>query len=384
MSTDRMVQSRATVLVVDDNHALLHSIERLLRLENYDVWLAADGDEALHALEHHTRPPDLIISDIAMPRMDGFQFYQAVREHDEWLRIPFVFLTARDQRQDLEMGYLLGADDYLIKPLDQERLLLIIRNKIERYRELMRHIDRQRDALAAVQRELSTIVAHELRTPLVSITMISEMLSQEFDKLSGEQVRDMLDMMQNGSVRMNRLVEQMVFYVQLQSGALEDDIRNLSKTEQVGKVLASGVTRAQRWDYRERRIPVAVEVQTPDAMIVCEPMALSHAISEVVHNAIMFSRPESAASVVQQRDGQWITIAVTDSGQGLPDDVQARVYEPFFQHNRAYYEQQGVGIGLTLAERILAAHGGGIDFSSRVGSGTCVTLSLPVNNGSAL
>lgn len=383
MSTDYMVQSRATVLVVDDNHALLHSIERLLRLENYDVWLAADGDEALQALKQHAHPPDLIISDIAMPRMDGFQFYQAVREHDEWLRIPFVFLTARDQRQDLERGYLLGADDYLIKPLDQERLLLIIRNKIERYRELMRHIDRKRDALAAVQRELSTIVAHELRTPLVSITMISEMLSQEFDKLNGEQVRDMLDMMQHGSVRMNRLVEQMVFYVQLQSGALEDDICNLSKLEQVGKVLASGVTRAQRWDYRERRIPVEVEVQTPEAMIMCEPMALSHAFAEVVHNAIVFSKPESAASVLQQCDGQWITIAVTDHGQGVPEDVQERVCEPFFQYNRAYYEQQGVGIGLTLAERIIAAHGGAVSFESRVGSGTCVTLSLPVKNGAA-
>lgn len=374
----KSVQSRGTILVVDDNVALLRSVDRLLRMEEYDVWLAMDGEEALNELNDHVEPPDLIISDIAMPRMDGFQFYQAVRSNDDWTRVPFVFLTARDQWQDLETGYSLGADDYLIKPFDQERLLLIVRNKIERYRELARHIDVQRKALANMRRELSMVVAHELRTPLVSITMVSEMLADEFEKMDAEQVRELIDMMQHGSLRMNRLVEQMVFYVQLESGSLEEDIRQLVQKVTLSDLIQSAIDNANRWSYRQEANRIEMTLETPDLTLLCEQMALRHALAEVLFNAFVFSKPEDVIVLNQCLDDGVVRFEIIDQGRGMPASAVEEVFEPFVQYDRKIYEQQGIGIGLTLAKRLLSAHGGEITIESAVGEGTRVVIRVPV------
>lgn len=368
----------ATILVVDDNAALLRSVDRLLRMEGFTVWMASDARDALIQLEAAEQLPDLIISDIAMPGMDGFEFYRAVRKRKEWVRIPFVFLTARDQSEDLQTGYALGADDYLIKPLNQDRLLMIANSKIERSRELMRYIDQQQQALGVVQRELSMMVAHELRTPLVSITMISDMLSRELEQMETSQVQEMLAMMQSGSVRMHRLVEQMVLYVQLQSGALENEIHELNREIQVDKLLHAVLQKVHKWEYRPRDVPVELDIEEPDTVIVGEEMALTHVCAEVLFNAIVFARPETPVTVQQRTEDHTLVITITDQGPGIPAPAQARVFEPFFQHNRDYYEQQGIGIGLTLARSIAELYGGSVTLESQPDAGTRVTLWLPL------
>lgn len=368
----------ATILVVDDNEALLRSVARLLRLEHYGVWLATGGEEALALMEKADTLPDLIISDIAMPGMDGFDFYRAVRQHSNWLRIPFIFLTARDQMEDLETGYSLGADDYLIKPLDQDKLLLIIRSKIARARAWMREIERLRQSLSSAQRTLSTMVAHELRTPLVSITMVSDMLAHEFDRLDPDQIREMLDMMQHGSVRMYRLVEQMVLYVQLQSGVLADDIRNMSQPVPIGAIIQDAVTRAQHWNYRRRQVSIRVDAATPEVLLHGEKISLVHALAEVLHNAIMFAPLESTILFEQTLHDGVLELAITDQGPGIPGPEQARVFEPFYQVDRHNTEQQGIGTGLTLTQHIVGIHQGSVRLESQPGAGTRLIIRLPV------
>ncbi len=368
----------ATILVVDDNEALLRSVARLLRMEEYGVLLATGGEEALALLEQADTLPDLIVSDIAMPGMDGFDFYRQVRQRPGWLRVPFIFLTARDQMEDLETGYSLGADDYLIKPLDQDRLLLIIRSKIARARAWMREIERLRQSLSSAQRTLSTMVAHELRTPLVSITMVSDMLAHEFDRLEPDQIRDMLDMMQHGSVRMYRLVEQMVLYVQLQSGVLGDDISNMSQPVPVGVVVQDAVARAQQWDYRRRQVAIRVEMDAPEALLCAEKIALVHALAEVLHNGIMLAPVESTILLEQTVQDGMLRITVTDQGAGIPGPEQMHVFDPFYQVDRKNLEQQGIGIGLTLTRSIVDIHNGSVQLESQPGAGTRVIIRLPL------
>jgi CheY-like chemotaxis protein len=115
-------ESPALILFVDDNAALLRSVERLLQMEGYEVVLASGGQEALRLMESPSHLPDLVISDIMMPKMDGFEFYEQFRKRGEWAEIPFIFLTALDQVDVLRQAYSLGADDYIVKPLDNERL----------------------------------------------------------------------------------------------------------------------------------------------------------------------------------------------------------------------------------------------------------------------
>ena len=370
-------QSPAVIMFVDDNSALLRSMERLLRVEGYQVVLAVDGAEALVHLETAPLLPDLIISDIAMPHMDGFEFFEAVRSNDEWLDIPFLFLTARDQIDDLRRGYSLGADDYLVKPLDQERLLLVVRSKLKRRTELMERIQVQQDALDKAKANLALMVAHELRTPLVSISMVADILTREMTQMDNVQVRDLLATMQSGSIRLTRLVEQMVMYVQLQSGALGDAVQMHLQPMEVRNTIVGSIKRARQFDYRRRRIPIQFEAHAEGAQVAGDSNSLRHALSEVMTNAIMFSHDDAHIVVTEWVEDDLVWTTVSDDGPGIPPDELLRVFEPFYQVNRQRHEQQGIGLGLTLAKGIVEAHHGSVQIQSRVGQGTLVTLALP-------
>ncbi|MBN1964880.1 MAG: response regulator [Anaerolineae bacterium] len=370
---------QATILFVDDNPALLRSVERLLRVEGFGVLLASDGEEALRVLADAAPPPDLIISDIAMPNMDGFEFFEAVRARPEWLSIPFLFLTARDQIEDLRRGYLLGADDYLVKPLDQERLVLIIRAKLKRAGELMEHIHVQQEALDAAKRELAQLVAHELRTPLVSIAMVTDILAREMGRMGADQLQDLLDTMQTGSSRLSRLVEQMVMFVQMQSGALEDTIRRNKRPGSLRDVVTVAIERARQFAYRQRDIPVTVDEPFPLLLVDGDLHALLHALAELIANAKTFSKPDGSVVIWHEIDGGLVHLVIEDQGMGIPSDELERVLEPYYQAQRKRHEQQGIGVGLPLARGIIRAHGGTLELRSRVGQGTQAIVTLPLS-----
>lgn len=125
---------KETLLIVEDNHILREGLRDILTYEGYNVLTAGDGQEALDQMS--TISPDMIISDIAMPGMDGYSFFQNVRARNDWLAIPFVFLTARGERDDILTGKNLGAEDYLVKPLTRDELLTAVRSRLARSHEL--------------------------------------------------------------------------------------------------------------------------------------------------------------------------------------------------------------------------------------------------------
>src|SRR5689334_521023 len=122
------------ILVVEDDIALLEGLRDILVLAGYEVTTAANGLEGLAALERGL--PDLILSDIMMPKLDGYQFYAQVRARPEWIGLPFIFLTAKGEKADIRRGKQLGADDYLTKPFEEADLLIAIRSKLDRRAQL--------------------------------------------------------------------------------------------------------------------------------------------------------------------------------------------------------------------------------------------------------
>ncbi len=123
-----------TILVVEDNAMLRQALQDMLTLDGFKVSIAAHGVEALKQM--HQVQPDLILSDVAMPVMDGFEFFEAVRSKDEWVSIPFLFLTARSEQEDVLKGKNLGAEDYLVKPVNRMELLTTVRSRLVRSQQL--------------------------------------------------------------------------------------------------------------------------------------------------------------------------------------------------------------------------------------------------------
>jgi DNA-binding response OmpR family regulator len=129
-----MMEIRASILVVDDQPELLENLELVLVAEGYHVLTARDGVEALSVMQSH--PVDLILADIAMPHMNGYQLYEHVRRNPEWVAVPFLFLTARALDSDIRYGKELGVDDYLTKPIQPEDLLAVVQGKLRRAQQL--------------------------------------------------------------------------------------------------------------------------------------------------------------------------------------------------------------------------------------------------------
>lgn len=129
-----MMGDQQVILIVDDEPVILDSLADILRVHGFQVLKAANGLEALAILQNHT--PDLILADITMPEMNGYHLFNRVRQKPEWLRIPFVFLTAKGQAEDIRFGKELGADDYLMKPIDADDLIAAILGKLRRYAQL--------------------------------------------------------------------------------------------------------------------------------------------------------------------------------------------------------------------------------------------------------
>lgn len=122
------------ILVVEDNPDMTAALKLSLEMEGYQVLTAADGLEALRVLERVT--PDLIVADIMMPRLDGYELYRITHQDERWLSIPFIFLTAKTDKEDIRLGKEMGADDYLVKPVEKEDLIAAIRGKLKRVAEL--------------------------------------------------------------------------------------------------------------------------------------------------------------------------------------------------------------------------------------------------------
>jgi putative two-component system response regulator len=126
--------SQETILIVEDNPILREGLQEMLELEGFGVFTASNGQQALDSM--NDRSPDLILSDIAMPIMDGYTFFRSVRERSEWVSIPFVFLTARGEREDVLAGKDMGAEDYLVKPVTREDLITVVNSRLERSHQL--------------------------------------------------------------------------------------------------------------------------------------------------------------------------------------------------------------------------------------------------------
>ncbi len=169
------------IMVVEDDFALLQGIRELLELTNYKVVPASNGVEALELLNRFR--PDLIVSDIMMPEMDGYEFHNKVRERVELLTIPFIFLTARGEKVDIRRGKSLGADDYITKPFDDEDLLVAIEAKLARWQSLR---EQQDEEISDLKHKILLTLSHEFRTPLTYIINYAEILDMGDEDLTSE------------------------------------------------------------------------------------------------------------------------------------------------------------------------------------------------------
>lgn len=377
--------NKELILFVEDNTDFRDSAARFLELSNFEVMVASDGLEALDILDSTQRIPSVIISDISMPNMNGYEFFEAVRQRPPLKIVPFVFLTALDARDDFKLGWDVGVDEYLIKPFRPEEFLHVIRNRIRRHEELK--------ALAANQLQnardsIVKILSHELRTPLTYVTGGFTLLHDEINREDGtinatfdrDELQKILQFIRNGTERLNRLAEQTVMLTEITSSQNRETWERLATRVDMQDLIEAAISKLYGFADEHH---VTVETSIDAIRTVGVPNLLVVAISEPLRNAIQFSTRGGTVVIkayTDPDDASTAVIEVADQGRGMDEQDIKKAWDLMGQVERDQQEQQGFGLGLPLTREIMQLHGGESSLTSHKGIGTTVYLRLPITD----
>ncbi len=354
----------STILVIEDEPSIRDNVADLLEASGYDPIKAADGAAGIEQARRHA--PDLIVCDVMMPDADGHDVLQAVRNDANLAATPFIFLTARSTRDDLREGMDGGADDYVTKPFRAAELLNAIETRLRRRHAIE---ERQEQQLEDLRQTISTILPHELRTPLMGIEGYSQILMADWDELDGAEARDLLSEVLASADRLKRLVENHILYARLAAGLSVDAPDG--PTPVTDAVRACAQQQAKDYDRA-----ADLELDLDEGQVDLSPIFFSKLIRELVSNAFRFSEDEIPVRVVGRQRAEDYELAIQDRGRGMTA-AQIGQIGAFVQFDRDAFEQQGSGLGLTIAREIVDHSGGSLDIESAAGEGTTITMRLP-------
>ncbi len=363
------------ILIVEDDKMLRLMLLEMLEAEGYAVMAAPDGLEALNLMEQ--RRPDLILADIMMPRMDGFAFYRAVQGHLDWVPIPFIFLTAKSDQEDVLAGKALGVEDYLTKPFTEEELFVALEARLKRAQAIR---EASSVELNRLKQQIINVLGHELRTPLTYIAGYTSLAMDDAPNLTHDQFREFLDGIKLGSDRLQRMVKDFMLVFDLDSGTVEANFETMADYyPNLGALIAHTVMHYEP-EAMEQSVVLDLEVPQDLPSVRLYEEYFVNALGRLVSNAIKFCRyrGEGSKVVVSAKATEgWVEIAVADNGIGIAPDQVDELFERFRQLNRERMEQQGLGLGLYIAHKIIRMHKGDILIESELDIGSTFTIRLP-------
>jgi signal transduction histidine kinase len=308
-----------------------------------------------------------------MPRMDGYQFYSQVRARPDWVSLPFIFLTAKSEKVDVRQGKMLGADDYITKPFEEADLIVAVQAKLNRSAQLGAAHSRQ---VADLKRTILTTLNHEFRTPLTYITTYADMLGE--DKISTDELKEFMRGIQAGSDRLRRLVEDFILLVELQTGEAQQTYdRRCARLPDAALLLNMALERV-RPRAEARKVQLVTDYASPLPAIRADREYLLDAVMRLLDNAIKFSRRGGGLVTLRAAPGGLgLRLQVVDQGIGMPAAQLDKIFDLFYQIDRAKLEQQGSGSGLAIVQGLVRLHGGQVTALSTVDAGSTFTVELP-------
>ncbi len=359
----------ADILVIDDEPSVRSLVTDILDYAGFRTRETANGYQGLEwILEQQF---DLVVCDVDMPAITGYQLLREVRSNPAIQTTPFIFLTGKDERQHMRYGMELGADDYLTKPFEPAELLAAVNTQLKKQSALNHKVD------ATLQQAHSNIIyalPHELRTPLLGITGYAELMNLDAESLSPADVRDYAQGILRSSHRLQRHIENVLVYAQVE--ILRHDTEQLAQLRQQ-------VVHNPEATITDVALEIASKYLRPDDLhleIHNTPLAvtqndLERMLREIIDNAFKFSEAGSSVYVTLVGEDNIATLSVSDAGRGMQRE-QLEHIAAFIQFDRVFHEQQGLGLGLTIAKQLASLYGGELHLFSRPNEGTVVRLDL--------
>ncbi|GAK58485.1 two-component hybrid sensor and regulator [Candidatus Vecturithrix granuli] len=370
----------ATILAVDDNPANLEVLSDYLTEFGFTVLLKQDGEKAVELLQR--KLPDLILLDILMPGLDGFETCQRLKQSPDTKDIPVIFMSALTDTVDKIKGFELGAVDYITKPFQYEEVLARVKAHLTIQRlqrdlqrknyELQELLERERKIQEDLRLNLSITLPHELRTPLSTILGFAQLLMNQTTLLEPTKIVKYAQGIYEGGERLNHLVENALLYANLKLLRYTPHEKWTWQSEMTVEAMTLITAIARKKAAKVRRED-DLTLELSPACIRISPDNFEKILFELLDNAFKFSEPGTPVRIKTIVNGHLCILSISDQGHGMTNEQITRI-GAYMQFERKRHEQQGTGLGLIICYLLAQLEGGVLSIDSKIGQGTTVSI----------
>lgn len=366
--------SEYKILIVDDVMSNVLLLKVLLTNEKFAIATASNGRQALEQVEKEN--PDLVLLDVMMPDMSGFEVAQHLKSNPNTADIPIIFLTALNSTADIVKGFQVGANDFISKPFNKEELIIRVTHQISLVaaKRLILSKTEELQRTIAGRDKLYSVIAHDLRSPMGSIKMVLNMLILNLpSEKIGAEMYELLTMANQTTEDVFSLLDNLLKWTKSQIGKLNvvyQDVDLVEVTDGVIEVF-SMVASLKKIRIREMK---------PEKMMVNADIdMLKTVVRNLLSNAIKFSKENSEVLVKMEEVDGMAVVSVQDYGCGISEEGQKKLlhtdthFSTFGTNN-----EEGSGLGLLLCKDFVVKNGGKLWFTSKEGEGSIFSFSIPV------
>ena len=366
--------SEYKILIVDDVMSNVLLLKVLLTNEKFAIATASNGRQALEQVEKEN--PDLVLLDVMMPDMSGFEVAQHLKSNPNTADIPIIFLTALNSTADIVKGFQVGANDFISKPFNKEELIIRVTHQISLVaaKRLILSKTEELQRTIAGRDKLYSVIAHDLRSPMGSIKMVLNMLILNLpSEKIGAEMYELLTMANQTTEDVFSLLDNLLKWTKSQIGKLNvvyQDVDLVEVTDGVIEIF-SMVASLKKIRIREMK---------PEKMMVNADIdMLKTVVRNLLSNAIKFSKENSEVLVKMEEVDGMAVVSVQDYGCGISEEGQKKLlhtdthFSTFGTNN-----EEGSGLGLLLCKEFVVKNGGKLWFTSKEGEGSIFSFSIPV------
>ena len=369
-----------TILIVDDTPVNIDVLRSALESERHKILAVLSGKDALKLIPKVL--PDLILLDIMMPEMDGFEVCRVLKADKITRDIPIIFITAKTEVEDIVNAFEMGAVDYITKPINHREVCarvkthLALKNLIKTKGELIAELEVNNNKLVKVNQlkdKFLGMAAHDLRNPLAAIRGFSELMLEEMPISNNEEAEELLTLVHESSEYMMAMVEDLLDYSVIETGNLELQLKKHSVKDFVASRIKLGEYLAER-----KNIKIQQNIaEVPDTIF--DKRRMGQVLDNLLSNAIKYSHSDTSVTVEVKAVGQNVEFRIKDEGQGISPEEQIRLFQSFPKlGSKPTGGESSTGLGLTIVKKIIDAHEGSLKVESELGVGSVFLFSLPL------